>query len=99
MSHGTQNPRDLWVAVVVRAILDATGTPVGIRSPGDVRYAQLSAQSWLEDGGADFREVCEMAGIDPEALRRIACSGQLGALVKRHRDSFNGWNVNDGKKF
>ncbi len=87
--------RDLWVSVIARAVLDAVGHAHGNKSPGATRAAQRAARQWLTDNSADFRNVCALAGVDPEAILRVTRSGQLDALVAAYRNRFNSWNAND----
>jgi len=58
--------RALWAAVLWQAINDA-------QREGAHWSAQIPrerALTWIEDGAADFREVCELAGLDPSKTRR-----------------------------
>ncbi len=92
-----QNHRELWLSVLTRAVLDAVGKTHGTTCKGSAREAQRTALTWLTDGGPDFREVCAMAGVDPEVILKVVRSGQLPALVARHRNKYNGWNVNNAE--
>lgn len=53
----------LWTAVVIQAISDATGTD---------RRTRNAARRWLLGGMSDLVTVCNLAGIEPSALRRYA---------------------------
>jgi hypothetical protein len=96
VSEANQNHRDLWVAVITRAVLDAGGLVLGDRNPAEIVAAIRQARAWLTDDTPDFREVCGMAGVDPEAILRVTRSGNLETLVAEYRNRFNGWNVNNG---
>lgn len=60
--------RALWLAVLDRAILDATGrvTALAGNSSGKEarEYTIRQAVNWF--GSADFRTVCELAGVGPK---------------------------------
>ena len=69
----------LWRAVVLQAFQDATlglhgaSTRGKRRSPSAERRAHArSARSWLLGGGAHLHRVCDMAGLDPDAVRSKA---------------------------
>lgn len=63
----------LWRAVIVRALEDAcyvvkkTGK-AKTRWCSPAMSEQAEARQWLIDNGPDFRAVCEMAGLDPDAV-------------------------------
>jgi lambda repressor-like predicted transcriptional regulator len=63
------NHRDkqLWAAVILQALEDATSA-VSMATPLDRR----SARNWFIRGGKDFREVCSLAEMDHEAIRKAA---------------------------
>ena len=84
--------KDLWVAVLCRAVLDACKGPPKLDMS---RYANHShknqytfdrdqARHFFLEGGAHFIEVCEMAGRNPMYVREKARK-----LILRS----NGWNV------
>ncbi len=58
--------RDLWMAVLHRATLDATQPVRDVRHDG----ARRTARVWIERGGNDFRKACELAGVEPEWVQR-----------------------------
>jgi len=84
--------KDLWVAVLCRAVLDACKGPpnLNMASRSNVSHHNIyaydrdQARHFFLDGGAHFRCICEMAGRDPdyvqESIRKI--------LLRK-----NGWNV------
>lgn len=57
--HQAQAMRDLWASVLISVLSDLNPT----RSHS-LEYRQ--AHSWL--GSSDFRTVCSLAGMDPEAI-------------------------------
>lgn len=66
--------RQLWCAVISRAVLDAT-RPVGPsgQTPEQARV-RLEAWRWFVENGEDYRKACEAAGLDPDFLRRRVLS-------------------------
>ena len=84
--------KDLWIAVLTRAVLDACKGPPKLDMS---RYANLShksqynynrdqARHFFLAGGAHFRHICEMAGRNPEYIQ-----GKIRRVILRK----NGWNV------
>ena len=75
--------RRLWQAVLALAIADAT-------SKSQTNFAIQNrdpADSWIRDGRKDFREVCAMAGLDPNAVREAYVQGRVdGSLLVYHRE-------------
>jgi hypothetical protein len=84
--------KDLWVAVLCRAAVDACKGPphlnMDLRSnvthKNNYTYDRDQARHFFLKGGSHFRIICEMAGKDPfyvqEKIRKI--------LLRK-----NGWNV------
>ena len=68
--------KDLWVSVLSRAALDA------IRGP--TRIERDQACSFFLKGGRHFRNVCEMAGRDPDYVQQ-----KMRIYILRCK----GWNV------
>ena len=66
--------KHLWAAVVHRALIDAT---MDHKWKGDERKAKRESDFWLSFNGRSFREVCGLAGIDPDALHELYTSGML----------------------
>lgn len=64
--------RQLWCAVVGRALEDALGQPGGIAGTTARRRAVDEARDWFVRNGDDFRRVCDAAGYEPDLLRRRA---------------------------
>lgn len=62
--------RQLWCAVLDRALQDAMDQTGAIAGGLARRRASEHARQWFLDNGADFRLACEAAGCDPDLLRR-----------------------------
>ena len=84
--------KDLWVAVLCRAVLDAVKGPPKLDMK---RYANRShknqytydrdqARSFFLTGGPHFRDICEMAGRNPDYVQ-----DKIRKVILRK----NGWNV------
>ena len=84
--------KDLWVAVLCRAALDACKGPpllnLDLRSnvthQNNYTYDRDQARHFFLEGGRHFRMICEMAGRNPEYVQR-----QIKKVLLRK----NGWNV------
>ena len=68
--------KDLWVSVLSRAALDV------VRNPNPLERDQ--ACSFFLRGGKHFREVCEMAGRNPDYVQ---------AKMRKYILREKGWNV------
>lgn len=65
-----QDPeRQLWCAVLDRALKDALGNPGGVSGAFAQRRTVVEAQIWFQENGLDFRRACEAAGFEPDLLR------------------------------
>lgn len=64
--------RQLWCAVVSRALQDAMGAVAA--SGGSMEKARLrdDAREWFLRDGRDFRVACDAAGYDSEVIRQRA---------------------------
>ena len=88
----TSPERELWVAVLGRALLDAFGEPpklnLSLRMNAThgmyYKYNREQARNFLSQGGSHFKEVCEMAGRNYMYVKEKARK-----LLLRS----NGWNV------
>ena len=84
--------KDLWVAVLCRAVLDAVKGPpdldmtskANISHHNHYKYDREAARHFFMEGGKHFREICEMAGRNPEYVRT-----KIRKIILRK----NGWNV------
>jgi hypothetical protein len=84
--------KDLWIAVLCRAVLDACKGPprldMKLRSNVSHKnhwsYNQDQARHFFLKGGAHFRNICEMAGRDPDYVQT-----RIRKIILRK----NGWNV------
>jgi len=84
--------KDLWVAVLCRAVLDACKGPPMLnmdlkcnRSHKNIyTYDRDQAHHFFMEGGPHFRLICEMAGRNPEYVQT-----QIKKVILRK----NGWNV------
>jgi len=84
--------KDLWVAVLTRAVLDACKGPpdldmtrrANVSHQNHYTYARDQARHFFMKGGPHFREICEMAGRNPEYVQQ-----KVRKILLRK----NGWNV------
>ena len=84
--------RDLWVAILGRALLDAFGAAPNLNLKFKMnrthamyyKYNRDQARHFFLEGGPHFREVCEMAGRDHTYVKE-----KVRKLILRS----NGWNV------
>jgi len=84
--------KDLWVAVLCRAVLDAVKGPPMLnmelksnRTHQNIyTYDRDQARHFFIEGGTHFRLICEMAGRNPDYVQ----SKVRTALLRK-----NGWNV------
>jgi hypothetical protein len=58
----------LWASVIEQAFRDLCSHDQG----RVFREACADAEAWFRRGGLDFRETCDRAGIDADAVRRVA---------------------------
>jgi len=84
--------KDLWVAVLCRAVLDACKGPpdLDMTSKANRSHKTLynfnreAARHFFMEGGSHFRLICEMAGRNPDYVQ-----GKVKKVILRK----NGWNV------
>jgi len=82
----------LWVAVLSRAVLDACKGPpnlnMKVRSnvthKNNYTYARDQARHFFLEGGRHFKDICEMAGRNPDYVQQ-----RVRKIILRK----NGWNV------
>jgi hypothetical protein len=76
--NGAFPERQLWCAVVERALQDAVG-PTAATARDEARHRERQdALRWFLDGGHDYRMACDAAGIDAEDLRDRVLMRALG---------------------
>ena len=84
--------KDLWVAVLCRAVLDACKGPpdldmsrqANVSHKNHYKFNRNQARHFFLDGGAHFRHICEMAGRNPTYVQ-----AKIRKIILRK----NGWNV------
>ena len=84
--------KDLWVAVLCRAVLDACKgppdldmtRPANITHKNHYHYDRDQARHFFTEGGSHFRLICEMAGRNPDYVQ-----DKVRKVLLRK----NGWNV------
>ena len=84
--------KDLWVAVLSRAALDACKGPprLNLNLPSNITrkhyytYDRDQARHFFMEGGSHFNLICEMAGRNPEYVQE-----QVRKIILRKE----GWNV------
>ena len=84
--------KDLWVAVLCRAVLDACKgppdldmtRPANITHKNHYNYDRDQARHFFMEGGRHFNLICEMAGRNPEYVQK-----RIRKVLLRK----NGWNV------
>ena len=84
--------KELWVAVLCRAVLDACKGPpqLDLTSRSNIshhnhyKYDREAARHFFMDGGAHFKHICEMAGRNPAYVQ-----SKIRKILLRK----NGWNV------
>lgn len=78
----------LWQAVVVQALLDIAGTgTTAFREAGGEEKVKADAVSWADTANREFLDVCSLAGMDCQAVARVAKAvstpGDHSATVSR----------------
>ena len=84
--------KDLWVAVLCRAVLDACKGPpeldmtrrANVSHKNHYNFNRDQARHFFMEGGAHFRHVCELAGRNPVYVQ---------AKIKKVLLRKSGWNV------
>jgi len=70
----------LWQSVVYKALIDATAVNPSGRED---RLAKDTADRWFRRGGADYHEVCALAGIDADFMRDNYMAGKIDGKLLR----------------
>ena len=84
--------KDLWVAVLTRAVLDACKGPpdldmtrrANVSHKNHYHYNRDQARHFFVEGGSHFKLICEMAGRNPTYVQ-----DKIRKVILRK----NGWNV------
>ena len=84
--------KDLWVAVLCRAVLDACKGPphldmtrrANVSHQNHYTHARDQARHFFLTGGSHFRHICEMAGRNPDYVQN-----KIRKIILRK----SGWNV------
>ena len=84
--------KDLWIAVLTRAVIDACKGPpaldmtrqANICHQSNYKYNRDQARHFFLQGGFHFRQICEMAGRDPTYVQQ-----KIRKIILRNK----GWNV------
>ena len=84
--------KDLWVAVLCRAVLDACKGPpqLNLKSRANIshhnhyKFDRDQARHFFLEGGKHFNNICEMAGRNPGYVQQ-----KIRKIILRK----NGWNV------
>ena len=84
--------KDLWVAVLCRAVLDACKSPpqLNLKSRANISHRNLydfnrdQARHFFLQGGKHFNNICEMAGRNPGYVQQ-----KIRKIILRKE----GWNV------
>jgi len=84
--------KELWVAVLCRAVLDACKGPpdldmtrrANISHGNQYTYDRDQARHFFIEGGSHFRLICELAGRNPDYVQK-----KVRTVILRK----NGWNV------
>lgn len=63
----------LWQSVLLTAVQDAVYDGENV----ELQNAQRAAAIWLDKAGRDFREVCTLAGMDPQFIADAWRNGKL----------------------
>ena len=61
--------RQLWCAVLGRAVHDATDHIATVSGPVERQRIRQAARDWFAQNGQEYRLACEAAGYDPDYLR------------------------------
>ena len=84
--------KDLWIAVLCRAVLDACKGPphldmtrkANVSHKNHYNFNKSQARHFFMEGGSHFRNICEMAGRNPAYVQ-----AKIRKVLLRNE----GWNV------
>lgn len=71
--------QELWQSVVFTAFMDATRNETENRE----EQSRREADRWIRGKGRDFRQVCSMAGMDPDFLSAAYIAGKVDPALLR----------------
>lgn len=74
--------RQLWAAVLGQAVNDALRESA---YSSEDRRGKNSARSWMDGQGRDFRLVCTLAGMEPEAVADAWRGRRMERITTKHR--------------
>ena len=74
--------RQLWAAVLGQAVNDALRESA---YSDEDRRANGGARSWMDRQGRDFRLVCTLAGMEPEAVADAWRGRRMERITTKHR--------------
>lgn len=76
----------LWRAVVLRAMKDAAGLidTSHVKTERAIENVIRYAQGWFRGNSEGFQIICDVAGLDPDYVRRRAMAG-FKPLPKKRR--------------
>jgi hypothetical protein len=75
--------RKLWQEVIYQAFIDATSES----DTKEWRCARPEADAWIRGCGRNFRQVCAMAGMDPDFLSESYIAGRVNPDLLRNGDT------------
>ena len=79
--------RALWITVLIRVLSDANSR----NQKSEFSYVQQRARLWIEASYGDFKadrhEVCELAGINPEAFEYSVRRYGVAVIAQRLHDT------------
>ena len=81
--------RSLYLAVIIRAILDASKPQTDDESSSITTYREESHRWLFKDVGVtskDFIEICELAGLPSEKVRSLAFNVINSGDIQNERD-------------
>lgn len=83
-----QAEQRLFLGVIIQLIEDyAVDMPVGANKT-ESRLAKIHAETWFRQNTADYKEVCDSAGVDSVKLRKRVLSStpsDLQGLLDEYR--------------
>lgn len=73
--------RQLWCAVIFRAVQDATQSDKGAELTPEQKRQRDEARQWFAENGKDYGYACESAGLDAEFVRDRVLKFASGAAA------------------